>query len=772
MAVLVSLDVEDFTMNFSILELTQEQAAFRDEVRRFFGTDYPRDVIDKLAAGQRLDKADHIAAQRAINQRGWLGIGWPKELGGTGWTPVERYLFDQELEQAGAASIIPMGVIYIGPIICAFGSPEQQAKWLPDILESRVFWAQGYSEPEAGSDLASLRFSAVREGEEYVLNGTKIWTSGALMADWIFCLARTSKEERKQQGISLICAPLDLPGVTVKPIRLLDGSYELGRIHFDNVRVPLSNRIGEEGQAWHYANVLLKTERLSYAHIGAKKRDLAKARVLAATVPAGRGLMMSDDPDFVRAAARIEAKVGAIETSVVLALRDEPTMALTAALKIACTECAQEITELFLQLAGSDRLAFLDRRTSDWADAAPGVPSFASVAIQSYFFERAQTIYGGSTEIQKNIIWRWLRNIDGPSARPENTSLSSEHRVLRDAVRVAMRDRAGGSVIDRLEVPQTSLSNADEALIMMEAGRALLDEPLAETLLAKWLLSQIESPQAARLHEQLQAGTRMALVWGERHTRYDFEDVTTEATSCEGGLRLRGMKSAVRFGPQFDTLLLLAKVQDSYGLFAVLRSGVGLTTHAYPAIDSAQAADFELADVQVADADCLIKGDHLLQLLEEYRDRAVTLQAAEATGVLASIVEQTVAFTLARQQFGQPIANFQALQHRMVDMYRHSELVMSAGVGALSALRQPARIRSRSASVAQAILSESCRLISQEAVQLHGGMGMADELPLARYVRRATMISGEWGDANWHYRRLARANFGPDQAQPSIALSA
>ena len=758
LAGLTSSDAEDFKMNFSMLELTQEQAAFRGEVRCFFETDYPRDVIDKLANGQRLDKADHIAAQRAINKRGWLGVGWPKEFGGTGWTPVERYLFDRELELAGAASIIPMGVIYIGPIICGFGSPEQQAKWLPDILESRVFWAQGYSEPEAGSDLASLRFSAVREGEEYVLNGTKIWTSGALMADWIFCLARTSKEDRKQQGISLICAPLDLPGVTVTPLRLLDGSYELGRVDFLDVRVPVSNRIGEEGHAWHYANVLLKTERLSYAHIGAKKRDLARARALAAMVPAGRGMMMSDDPDFVRAAAKIEATLGAIETAVVLALRGEPTMALTAALKIACTECAQEITELFLQLAGRNRLAFLDRGTTNWADAAPGVPSFAPAAVQSYFFERAQTIYGGSTEIQKNIIWRWLRTIDGPTARPENMTMSSEQRVLRHAVQAAMKAGGGQSVIDRLGVTQAAISDADEALIMVEAGRGLLDEPLAETLLAKWLLSKIDTPRAARLLEQLQAGARMALVWGEQETRYDFEDVTTTATQSAAGWRLSGIKSAVRFGPQFDTLLLFTRAGDSYGLFAVSRACAGVTTYPYPALDSTHAADFELANVLLADADCLLAGDPLLQLMEEYRDRAVALQAAEATGVLASIVEQTVAYTSARQQFGQPIANFQALQHRMVDMYRQSELVMSAGVLALTALRQPAPIRSRSASMAQAILSEFCRSISQEAVQLHGGMGMADELPLAGYIRRATMISSEWGDTSWHYRRLAQAD--------------
>lgn len=179
------------------MELTSAERDFRDAVRSFFAEEYPRELIDKIASGVRLQKIDQIQSQRALHAKGWLGIGWPKEHGGTGWSPVERYIFDQELDLAGAAPIIPMGVIYIGPIICAFGNDEQKRRWLPGILESRDFWVQGYSEPEAGSDLASLRMAAVLDGDEYILNGTKIWTSGAQWADWIFCLCRTSKEQKR-----------------------------------------------------------------------------------------------------------------------------------------------------------------------------------------------------------------------------------------------------------------------------------------------------------------------------------------------------------------------------------------------------------------------------------------------------------------------------------------------------------------------------------------------------------------------------------------------
>lgn len=388
------------------LDVTAAELAFQQEARRFFAEDYPQAILGKMRRGQWLTREDHVESQRALDARGWLGVGWPKEHGGTGWTPIERYLFDEELERAGAPNLIPMAILYIGPIICAFGTPEQQQRWLPDILESRALWAQGYSEPEAGSDLASLRFSAERDGDDYILDGTKIWTSGAHWADWIFCLARTSTEARKQEGISLICADMRTPGITVHPIHSIDGSHELNRVEFDNVRVPATNRIGEEGRAWHYANVLLKNERLSYAHIARKRMDIARARTLAAETPAGGGRTMARDAAFRRRLASVEIEVDALEIAVLRALIGGAEAATVSALKILCTECAQHVTELFVELAGRNRAPMLDRHAADWAAAAPLVPEFAVPAIQSYLFERAQTIYGGATEVQKTIVWR------------------------------------------------------------------------------------------------------------------------------------------------------------------------------------------------------------------------------------------------------------------------------------------------------------------------------------------------------------------------------
>jgi hypothetical protein len=399
------------------LALSPAEQAFAADVRRFFSQEYPQDVLALLRDGRKLTRDDHVRSQQALNAKGWLGVGWPAEHGGPGWTPVERYLFEQELELAGAPSIIPMAVIYIGPIICAFGTPEQQARWLPDILESRAMWAQGYSEPESGSDLASLRMSAVRDGDDYVLNGTKIWTSGAHWADWIFCLVRTEKCERKQDGISMICADMRTPGITVHPIISIDGAHELNRVEFDNVRVPAANMIGEPGKGWHYANVLLAAERVSYAHIGRKRADLAALRRTAATMPGSFAETMADEPLFARRVALAEIRLNAVELSVLRVLCGDAAPAAVSALKIACTELAQEITELWVELAGRDRAIVADRAQADWQNAAPEAAPFAVPRTASYLFERAQTIYGGATEIQKTIVWRALDRANAGVAR-------------------------------------------------------------------------------------------------------------------------------------------------------------------------------------------------------------------------------------------------------------------------------------------------------------------------------------------------------------------
>lgn len=406
-------------MNF---KFTPEEEEFRLRIRSFFRDDYPQEILEKQRSGDILTRADHVLSQQALQSRGWLALGWPKEHGGPGWDATRRYLFEEEMDRPSVPHLLPVAILYLAPVIYTFGTPKQQRQWLPDILESRVLWAQGYSEPEAGSDLASLRLQATRDGDYYVLNGAKTWTSLAQWADWIFCLVRTSKEARKQEGISFICAEMSSPGITVQPIISIDGSHHLNSVEFENVRVPVANRIGEEGKGWHYANYLLQNERLSYAHVSRKKEDLNELRRLAREIPSDGDGPMLDDPLFARKIAECSVQVDILEVSVLRALTASAATANTAevsGLKIFATETAQKITELYIELAGRDIAPNPDRHQKGWHEQTPAARKFAAPWTGSYLFERAQTIYGGATEVQKNIIWKVIsREAAATNANP------------------------------------------------------------------------------------------------------------------------------------------------------------------------------------------------------------------------------------------------------------------------------------------------------------------------------------------------------------------
>jgi len=387
------------------LDYAPELIGFRGAIRSYFQDEYPKDILEKVAAGASLTTPEVRKAEMALGTKGWLASAWPKQHGGPGWSIEEQYIFDEELERAGAPTVTPMGVVYVGPVLYTFGSEEQQARWLPGIADGSVGWAQGYSEPEAGSDLASLQFSAVRDGDDYVLNGTKIWTSAANHADWIFLLTRTSQETKKQMGITFICAELDQPGVTVKPIISIDGKYHLSQVDFEDVRVPVTNRIGEEGKGWTYSQYLLGNERTSYARIGGKRTQLATIRAIASQVPTGGNQRLIEDSAFAARLSAAEIKVDALEITVLRVLssvKDGGSPGNEASiLKIMATEIAQEITGLFVVAAAEHGIRkFGDSVSPQWT----GHSAFAAPGVATYFGTRAQSIYGGTNEIQRNII--------------------------------------------------------------------------------------------------------------------------------------------------------------------------------------------------------------------------------------------------------------------------------------------------------------------------------------------------------------------------------
>lgn len=390
------------------LRFTPEEIAFRDEVRQFFRTQVPAEIRRKVSEGRGLTREDIVISQRVLNARGWAVPHWPREWGGQDWTPIQRYIFTEELLLAAVPLPLQFNCYMVGPVIAAFGSQAQKERFLPRIANLDDWWCQGFSEPGAGSDLASLKTKAVREGDHYVVNGQKTWTTLGQHADWIFCLVRTDPTVKKQAGISFILIDMKTPGITVRPIITLEGRHEVNEIFFDNVRVPVENLVGEENKGWDYAKFLLANERTGIARIGLSKERLARVKGLAREMPVGDGTAW-DDPGFRERVAEVEIELKALEITQMRvvaaqakgdASRPDPASSI---LKIKGSQLQQATTELMLELAGPYALAAPLRSgepTNDW----PLDHDWADAAAASYFNNRKVSIYGGSNEIQKNII--------------------------------------------------------------------------------------------------------------------------------------------------------------------------------------------------------------------------------------------------------------------------------------------------------------------------------------------------------------------------------
>jgi alkylation response protein AidB-like acyl-CoA dehydrogenase len=382
------------------LEFTKEELAFRDEVRSWVRANLPNDISDKVRMGQELGKEPLQRWAKILGKKGWLVPAWSKQFGGPGWNAVERHLFDEECALAHAPGIIPFGPIMVAPVIMAFGSAEQQQTHLPGIASGDVWWCQGYSEPGSGSDLASLKTRAVREGSDFIVNGQKTWTTLGQHADWIFCLVRTSTEGKPQTGISFLLIDMKTPGITVRPIITIDGAHEVNEVWFDNVRVPAANLVGEENKGWTYAKYLLAHERTNIARINQSKRQLERLKQIANQEQAG-GQALMDEPRFRDDVARLEVDILALEMMVlrVLAAEQKGKTELDVAglLKIRGSEIQQRYTELMMQAAGPYALPLLESEAFVGAAYCPPLAG-------TYFNYRKTTIYGGSNEVQRNII--------------------------------------------------------------------------------------------------------------------------------------------------------------------------------------------------------------------------------------------------------------------------------------------------------------------------------------------------------------------------------
>ena len=389
------------------LNFTPDEQAFRLQIRDWVAKNLPPDISRKVHNAIRLNKEEMQRWARILGKEGWHGWAWPKQFGGPGWNAIQRHLFEEECALAGSPRVVPFGPVMVAPVIMAFGSPEQQKRHLPGIMSGEVWWSQGYSEPGSGSDLASVKTRAERRGDYYIVNGQKAWTTLGQHGDWIFCLVRTSLEGKPQTGISFLLIDMKSPGVTVRPVVLMDGEAEVNEVFFDNVEVPADNLVGEENKGWTYAKYLLSHERTNIADVNRAKRELERLKRIA------KQENVYDDGRFRDEIARLEVDIVALEMMVLRVLSGEKSgrqsLDVAGLLKIRGSEIQQRYSELMMLAAGPASVPRDDEAmAAGWQGEQVANGALVGPLAGTYFNMRKTTIYGGSNEVQRNIVAQFV----------------------------------------------------------------------------------------------------------------------------------------------------------------------------------------------------------------------------------------------------------------------------------------------------------------------------------------------------------------------------
>jgi alkylation response protein AidB-like acyl-CoA dehydrogenase len=390
------------------MTFSPEEQAFRKEVQAFVAENLPADIARKVADGVEMTRSDMRTWMQILAKKGWLATNWDTKDGGPGWSTAQKHIFEEECAATGAPDIVPFGTRMVGPVLLAFGTTEQKEKYLPGIISAETIWCQGYSEPGAGSDLALLQLSAKRDGDDYVVNGTKIWTTQAHMADMIFVLARTDNSGRKQDGVTCLLIDMKAPGVTVRPIITIDGRHRFNQEFFDDVRVPVADRVGEEGDGWRIAKYLLGHERSNAAGVAGAVRMLKKLRAIA-SAERSEGEALMQDQDFRRNLADLETRLEVLRMTAMRNLArasaDKPVGAEASVVKLGMAEIRKDISELAMRAGAYYGNPFDPKAIREgWGNQEPIGADYIFKLSSDYFEMRARSIAGGSNEIQKNII--------------------------------------------------------------------------------------------------------------------------------------------------------------------------------------------------------------------------------------------------------------------------------------------------------------------------------------------------------------------------------
>lgn len=774
-------------MNASVA-ITDEM--FRAEVRAFLAEALPADMLARTRTAVHPAREDILGWQAILARKGWSVPKWPVEYGGTGWSDRRRAIFEEEQALAGAPDNNIQAVSLVGPVIYSFGTQAQKERWLPGIREGREFWSQGFSEPNSGSDLASLRTRAVREGDAFVVNGQKIWTSQSMMADMCFCLVRTDPNVKPQLGISFLLVSLKSPGVTVRPIQSIDGGESLCEVFFEDVRVPAENLIGVEGKGWDYAKFLLANERTATAEVPRNKRYLAGLKVIAAAERDGDTALI-DDPAFRARIARAEVDLLALEAGADRASQRPDDGILPSVLKLQGGCLMQTLTQLQVEALGSYGAAYFPPPHAGSGNAPlPPAPEYARDVTAEFLFRRAATIYGGSNEIQKNIIAKTLLS---SGFGPSRAAASDEHQLLADSVRRFI-EKSYGFEARRAMLAQGPESIArnwtyfaemgwlgaaipedagglggsveDSVLILEAFGRGLVVEPyLACSVLAPKLVELAgEGPRRAELLGRVATGeTIIAPAHDEPGARGLVEHVATRALpQAGGGYRISGGKCMVLGAEIANSFLVTARLsgatrdREGFAIFVVARDAAGLAVTPYRTVDGRQAADLRFDGVRLEAGALIGAPQQALPALEEAIDHAAVGACAESVGAMEATLDLTCGYLKMRKQFGQPLSAFQALQHRLAEMYVELERARSMLARGVSFLAAPsAAARRQAISASKAAVGRSGIFIGQQGVQLHGGIGMTEEYAAGHYLKRLMVLDMLFGASDHHQARYA-----------------
>ena len=767
------------------MNLNKDELAFRDEVRAFLAAELTDEIRlgGHRTSGIFSDYEVGIPWQRVLAKRGWAAPHWPVEWGGCAWTPRQHDIFASEMAAADAPKVSPLGLVMAAPVLVAFGTQAQKERWLADIRNGVSYWCQGYSEPGSGSDLASLQCRARREGNEWVINGSKIWTTHAHNATHMFCLVRTDNSGKPQQGISFLMFELNNPGIQIRPIISISGDHEFNQVFFDEARVPADALIGEENQGWTIAKFLLEHERGGSSAPFLRGR-LARLRESLQEAFA-QGASDTEHEDITLSLANAQCRIDALhawEQEVLTARIGGGTQpawmpAAPSMGKVLATELKQHLTELGLDIAGVYGASSLTIEEAA-AHALP-VPEESVFATRAYLNDRAASIYGGTNEVQRNLI---ARHVLGAEVVEPVLPLEETQAMLVASLQGWLQDKLlfdkrapmiatpeaiaplwqglahelgllGAALPEHLGGMGGGLP--EQLLICQALGAALVGEPYSSSaVLGANLLQALGDPAADALLQGLAEGhVRLAVAALEPAGRTDLSWVQTRLHNSNGQLQITGRKALVRGAP--GATHWLVSTRDDAGQLRICLldpAASGVQRRDVCLIDGAWAA--ELAFDQTPVQALIGEGDSVVALSQAW-DTATLAAGAEAVGVMQALMRDTLNYTSQRKQFGQPLAAFQALQHRMADMYM-ALVQAAAAVGACAdVLGYSPERRAERVSSAHVTVMRAARLVGQGAVQLHGGMGMTDELAVGHGFKRLTVIEQQFGGVAQHLRRVA-----------------